>query len=369
MSIDIQVANPKASYAAHAEAIDGAIKQVLDSGYYILGDEVEAFESEFAIYCQAKYSVGVGNGTDALALAMLACGVQENDEVITVAHTAVATIAAIEQIGATPVFVDITQDSRCMDSAKITDVISEQTTAILPVHIYGHMADMPAIMKVAKQHNLLVIEDCAQAHGAALNDQRAGTYGDASAFSFYPTKNLGCIGDGGAVLTSFENIHEKLIMLREYGWQPRFISKIKGINSRLDEIQAAILRVKLPYLDAEIERRNWIAKRYDDAIGDSDLRKPSILPAARHAMHLYVIETENRESFSDYMTEQGIATAKHYPFAVHQQPAYKDRIKGADALPNTESLYNTNITIPLYPQMTDQEVDRVCHALNNWSPS
>lgn len=367
MSIDIQIANPRASYLAHAESIDGAIKQVLESGYYILGDEVAAFESEFATFCQSRYAVGVGNGTDALALAMLACGVQAGDEVITVSHTAVATVAAIEQIGAIPVFVDITVDSRCMDAQKITSVLSEKTVAIVPVHIYGHMADMPVIMKIAQQHRLAVIEDCAQAHGATLNGQLAGSFGDAAAFSFYPTKNLGCIGDGGAVVTSSDSVHKQLSMLREYGWQPRFISKIKGVNSRLDELQAAILRVKLPFLDDEINRRNWIARRYDEAIADADLTKPVVLSGARHAMHLYVIESVNRDEFSQYMAEQGIATAKHYPSAVHQQPAYQGRIKGSETLPNTEAFYNTILTIPLYPQMTDEQVDRVCHALKNWS--
>ena len=367
MSIDLQVANPKASYQAYASAIDSAIQQVLDSGFYVLGDNVSKFERSFADYCQSSHGVGVGSGTDALALALSAVGVGRDDEVITVSHTAVATVAAIEQIGAVPVFVDIDSSTRCMDPAKITAAITERTKALLPVHIYGQMADMPTIMRIAKDHQLFVIEDCAQAHGAELSTQRAGSFGDAAAFSFYPTKNLGCMGDGGAVVTSSDDVYQQLMMLREYGWQPRFISKIQGVNSRLDEMQAAILNVKLDYLDQEIARRNQIANLYNDSINANDLIGPNLIPDQRHAMHLYVLETPRRDEFSDYMKSKGIATALHYPAAVHQQPAYLGRVRGAESLGNTEQLYKNLVTLPMYPQMTDEQVKRVCDALNNWS--
>jgi dTDP-4-amino-4,6-dideoxygalactose transaminase len=260
--------NPKANFLAHEAEIRSAIARALESGWYILGGEVAAFEKEFAAFLGARHVVGVGNGTDALALVLRACGIGPGDAVITVSHTAVATVAAIELTGASPVLVDVEPETFTMDVNCLEEAIRESVSkklrlkAIVPVHLYGHPADMAAIMEIARRHGLRVIEDCAQAHGAVISGKMTGTFGDAAAFSFYPTKNLGALGDGGAVATDDPALAEKISQLREYGWKNR-ISQYAGLNSRLDEIQAAILRVKLKYLSAENARRREIAKLYD----------------------------------------------------------------------------------------------------------
>jgi dTDP-4-amino-4,6-dideoxygalactose transaminase len=367
MDKNVPVANPKASYMAHADEIDAAIQRVLESGHYILGKEVESFEGNFADVTGAQYAVGVGSGTDAVALSLVAAGVARDDEVITVSHTAVATVAAIEQIGAIPVFVDINSESMCIDPRKLQAAISPRTKAIVAVHIYGRMADMQAIMAIANEYGLLVIEDCAQAHGAKIDGKHAGTFAHAGAFSFYPTKNLGCIGDGGAIITNSADIYQKLKMIREYGWQTRFDSVISGINSRLDEIQAAILNVKLPHLDREIERRNEIALRYSSSIDANQLGYPIVVAGQTHAMHLYVVQTDRRDQFMEYMQANNISTAVHYPIPVHKQQAYMGRIRCADALVNTETISGQIVTLPMFAQMSDEQVETVCTALTNWS--
>ena len=364
----IPVANPGAQFSAHEQDIRTAINDVLTSGYYILGPQVRGFEEEFASFCGASFCIGVASGTDALVLALLATGIVPGDEVITVSHTAVATVAAIEEVGAVPVFADIDPVSRCLDPATLPSLVSPRTKAIIPVHIFGQPADMPAIVAFADAHRLIVIEDCAQAHGAEISGQRVGTFGHAATFSFYPTKNLGAIGDGGAVVTNSAHFAGRCRALREYGWEERYISSLAGINSRLDEIQAAILRVKLPHLACNNERRRSIAAAYRQALAGSDASPPAQLDGTLHAMHLFVVESEERENLARHLAALGIASARHYPMAVHQQPAYAGRIRGGASLPVTERCYRHVLSLPMYPELTDAEVERVCGALKSWNP-
>lgn len=362
----IPVASPLDQYLKHREDIQEAIRRVLEGGRYILGDEVSGFEREFAYFLGAKYCVGVANGTEALSLAMKSCGVGTGDEVITVSHTAVATIAAIELIGAVPVFVDVDPFTRCMNADLISDAITSKTKAIVPVHIYGQPAPMHEICEIARRHELIVVEDCAQACGSEISGNKVGTFGHASAFSFYPTKNLGAIGDGGAVVTNIPEVWEKTRMLREYGWKERYISSEPGMNSRLDEIQAAILRVKLPHLLGDNARRRDIARQYSLAVDERSIVPPRLLPGTQHSMHLYVVECEARRDLQAFLNERSIGTAFHYPKPVHQQAAYENRIRGSQDLPVTERLYERIISLPLYPELTETDVMRICNALSDW---
>lgn len=366
MTKPIPTANLLRQYKRHADLIKQATERVFESGWYILGKEVEAFEKEFALWLDVSYCCGVASGTDALALALRSCGIGTGDEVITVSHSAVATTAAIEQIGAVPVFVDIDPESRCMNPALIEKTISVKTKAVIPVHIYGQAAPMSEIMQIAGKYGLKVIEDCAQAHGASIGGKNVGTWGDAAAFSFYPTKNLGAIGDGGAVVTNNAETGQACRWLREYGWKERYISHISGLNSRLDELQAAILRVKLPFLASDNERRRRIASQYTVALHDSNIAPPSDIPGTLHAMHLYVVETEKRNQLQEYLSIEGISTAHHYPMPIHQQPAYLGRIRGGDILPVTEALYKKILTLPMYPELTDEDVMKICDALKKY---
>ncbi len=363
----VLLANPLAQFRSGEKEIRSAIDRVLESGRYILGREVKSFEDEFAAFLGSAFCIGVGNGTDALALALASVGVGPADEVITVSHTAVATVAAIEQIGAIPVFADIDPSTRCMDPRHIRGLVSPATRAVVPVHIYGQPAPMAVILAIAAESGLKVVEDCAQAHGAELFGRKVGIFGDAAAFSFYPTKNLGAIGDAGAVVTNDRYISDRCRSLREYGWQERYISSVAGFNSRLDELQAAILRAKLPLLAKGNERRREIASRYTESLAGTGITSPAAIPGTLHAMHLYVVETGHREELRSHLNRLGIATACHYPAAVHQQPAYSGRIRGADNLPVTESLYRSILSLPLYPELTDEEVDRVCAAIKGYT--
>lgn len=363
----IPMTNLAAQYAADQVQIMAAVERVLESGWYILGREVAAFEQEFAAYCGAAQCIGVASGTDAVALALKSCGVQAGDEVITVSHTAVATVAAIEQIGAVPVFVDIDPISRCLNPELISVLVSEKTKAIVPVHIYGQPAPMREILAVADSFGLSVVEDCAQAHGAEIDGQKVGTFGSAGAFSFYPTKNLGALGDGGAVICNSSQIAEQCHWLRQYGWKERYISQIPGLNSRLDELQAAILRVRLCKLDADNARRRMIARTFDEAICGRRIVTPALVSGTLHAMHLYVVETDARDELEQHLTLNGITSGRHYPLPVHLQPAYQARIRGGDKLPVTENLYRRILSLPLYPELTDEQVARIVDALADFS--
>lgn len=357
--VSISQASPKAGYLAHKSEIDTAIARVMESGRYILGREVSAFEQEFAAYIGVGFGVGVGSGTEALHLALRACGVKSGDEVITVSHTAVATVAAIELCNARPVLVDIDPYEFTMDPNQIGRAITSRTKAIVPVHLYGYVADMPTIRTIADQHGLRVIEDCAQSHGAKYGERKSGAWGDMGAFSFYPTKNLGAFGDGGMVVTDNPELAERIRFLREYGWRRRYVSDVRGLNSRLDELQAAILRVKLKYLEYDNGERRRKARIYSRILEDTEVRCPVEKEPGRHVYHLYVIQTEKRDVLQAFLKEKGIETLIHYPVPIHLQGAYKDLGYRKGDLPSTELCSRKILSLPFFPEMTESEIEEV----------
>jgi len=364
-------ADPKANYLAHKEEIDQAIRRVLDSGWYILGQEGAAFEQEFAEYLGVSQAVGVGNGTDALEIALRACGVGVGDAVITVSHTVVATVAAIDLVGAMPILVDIDPATFTLDPNRLEDTIRQhqgsRIKAIIPVHLYGHPAAMPAIMEIARRHDLYVIEDCAQSHGAAIKGRKTGAWGDLAAFSFYPTKNLGALGDGGAVVTNNAELAQKLRLLREYGWQRRYISDLPGMNTRLDEIQAAVLRVKLQYLDQENNQRRQLAEVYNSCLADTPLVLPEVGQDVETVYHQYVVKSQKRERLRDFLKDNAVGTLIHYPVPVHRQPAYQNRVGiGSGGLPETEKAVGEILSLPMYPQMTNAQAQQVAELIAGW---
>ncbi len=351
------------AHEAMRPQIDTAIQRVVDSGWFILGPEVEAFESEFAAYHGISHCVGVANGTDAIELALAAAGIGPGDEVITVAHTAVATVCAVERAGATPVLVDIDPDTYTMDPQALLASITPRTRAIIPVHLYGQAADMTRICEIAERHQLLVIEDCAQAHGARHMRQLVGTFGTLATFSFYPTKNLGAIGDGGAVLTHDAEFAARLRQLRNYGQTSRYLSAGPGINSRLDELQAAILRAKLPHLDSFNAARRELAGVYDAQL--DAVEKPFARPGDKHVYHLYVIQHSERDALQRTLERQSITTLIHYPTPVHLQPAFAHLGYGSGALPVTERVAQRILSLPLYIGLANEDVNRVAFALHS----
>jgi dTDP-4-amino-4,6-dideoxygalactose transaminase len=361
----IPQSDPKANYLRHREEIDRAIADTLASGWYILGAQVKAFEREFAAYLNADYCIGVANGTDALVLA-LRCAVEPGDVAITVSHTAVATVAAIELAGAVPLLVDIDPATYTIDPQAVEEAIKTyrgpgEIKAIVAVHLYGHPADMAAIRAIADRYGLRVIEDCAQAHGAMIGDRRVGTFGDLAAFSFYPTKNLGALGDGGAVTTGDPAFAERLQLLREYGWRERYVSLFPGVNSRLDELQAAILRVKLKYLDEENARRRQIARIYDERLAVTSLELPACREEVSHVYHQYVVRCEDRDRLRQRLQLKGIGTLIHYPVPVHRQPAYQNRIPvHGGSLAVTEQAAREILSLPMHPHLTDEQCASVC---------
>jgi dTDP-4-amino-4,6-dideoxygalactose transaminase len=365
----IPAANPKAQYLNYKKEIDSAIAKVLDKGRYILGEEALSFEGEFAAYTGAKYGIGVGSGTDALNIALRACGIGEGDEVITVSHTAVATVAAIELCQANPVFIDIERDYFTMDPGRLAEAITPRTKAIIPVHLYGQPADLKTITEIAYKHGLRVIEDCAQAHGAVYHGKRVGTRGDMACFSFYPTKNLGAIGDGGMIVTSDPELAKHSRLLREYGWTGRYISDIPGMNSRLDEIQAAVLRVKLKHLDSANTARRHLASLYNEGLSMLGIAAPKVRPEAEHVYHLYVIRYPERNVLQAFLKEQGVDTLIHYPVPVHRQPAYIGRLRCAGELPETELTARTVLSLPMYPELATSEVNTVIEAIGEFQRS
>jgi dTDP-4-amino-4,6-dideoxygalactose transaminase len=359
----ILCSNPKAQYLSHKEEIDAAIRSVLDSGWYILGENVREFEKEFADYIGVSQGIGVGNGTDAIQLALASCGVGSGDEVITVSHTAVATVAAIESVGAIPVFVDIDPDYFTMDASKIEELISASTKAIVPVHLYGQSADVDPLLDIAKKYSLFVIEDCAQAHGATFKNKRVGSFGDMACFSFYPTKNLGALGDGGMVVTDNPQLAEKARLLREYGWVERYISHYSGWNTRLDEIQAAILRVKLKYLDEDNSKRREIARIYESELKNLDLILPKIREDSTHVFHLFVVRHTQRDGLLQYLEKKKIAAGVHYPVPIHLQPAYQFSVGSKCSLKETEIVVEEVLSLPIYPELTNKEVNMIIDAI------
>ncbi len=362
----ILCSNPRAQYLAHKAEIDAALRRVLEGGWYILGEEVRQFEAEFAAYIGVGHGIGVGSGTEALHLALAACGVGLGDEVITVAHTAVATAAAIELAGAAPVLVDIEPDHFTLDPAQLERALSPRTKAIIPVHLYGQPAELEPILSFARRHGLRVIEDCAQAHGAMYHSGRVGAWGDAACFSFYPTKNLGALGDGGTVVTNDPEVAERVRLLREYGWAERYVSHVPGWNSRLDEVQAAVLRVKLRYLDADNAARERLAAWYDDALSVTGLTLPVRRPEAPHVFHLYVVRSPRRAELQAHLKARGVGALVHYPIPVHLQPAYRGRLRGGAHLPETERAAREVLSLPMYPELTEAEVREVIAAIREF---
>jgi dTDP-4-amino-4,6-dideoxygalactose transaminase len=359
--------NPKAQYLSHKTEIDTAVKSVIDSGWYILGEEVKTFELEFASYIGVKYGIGVGSGTEALHIALCACGIGIGDEVITVSHTAVATVSAIELCGAIPVFADIEPDSFTLDVSKIENLITSKTKAIIPVHIYGQPTDMAAILKISTQYGLKVIEDCAQAHGAIYQGKKVGSFGDIACFSFYPTKNLGALGDGGMIVTNNVQLADQCKLIREYGWAERYISHLSGWNSRLDEIQAAVLRVKLKTLDADNQKRNDIARSYDENLKKLNIILPTKKNNISHVYHLYVIRLAARDGLMKFLKEKNIHPLIHYPVPIHLQKAYVGKIKGSDRLPETERAAKEILSLPIYPELSNEDVETVIMAVKSFN--
>ena len=363
--IMILCSNPKTQYLSYKSEIDAAIFRVLDSGWYVLGNEVRSFEEEFARYIGVAHGIGAGSGTEAIHLALKACGVTHGDEVITVSHTAVATVAAIDLAGATPVLVDIDPDFYTIDPEKIESSITSNTKAIIPVHIYGQPADMDPVMEIARKYSLKVIEDCAQAHGAKYKGQCVGSIGDMGCFSFYPTKNLGAIGDGGMVVTNNSNLNERVRLLREYGWKERYVSSSKGWNSRLDEMQASILRVKLKHLDKSNQKRRNLAGHYLKDLKDLPLELPEERKNCEHVYHLFVVKTNKRDTLQDYLKENGIGTGIHYPVPIHRQPYYKYLLKNR-LLKVTEQVSGEILSLPIYPELSLNESKIVINTLRKF---
>ena len=362
----ILCANPKAQYLSYKDEIDTAISRVLEKGWYILGEEVKAFEEEFAKYNDIRHGIGVGSGTEALHLALVTCDVGKGDEVITVSHTAVATVSAIELAGAKPVFVDIEPNFYTIDPAKLGAAITQKTKAIIPVHIYGQPADMDPIVEIAERYSLKVIEDCAQAHGAKYNGKRVGSIGDIGCFSFYPTKNLGALGDGGMVVTNNARLAEKAKLLREYGWTERYVSHFAGWNTRLDELQAAILRVKLKYLDEDNSKRVRIAELYNKELEVCDIILPKQRKDSAHVYHLYVIRSERRDTLLTFLKGKGIGALIHYPVPVHLQPAYRS-LHGCDKLPETEKITKEIISLPIYPELSESDIQTTIKTIRGFA--
>jgi len=369
--------SPQRDYFAHKAEIDQAIADVLGSGWYILGRNVSEFEKHFASCIGSEYAIGVGNGTDAIEISLRSLGIGVGDIVFTVSHTAVASIAAIERAGAIPYLVDIHSDTFTMDAnsleTAVNDILKSKSeitgrpSAIVPVHIYGYPVDMDSIIKIAEQYDLRIIEDCAQAHGAEISGKQVGTFGDTGAFSFYPTKNLGAIGDGGLVVTNHATLQAKLMALRQYGWEEKYISKYTGINTRLDELQAAVLNVKLRYLDQQNTRRREIANKYTEALINTPIKSPFVEDHVKHVYHQYVIQHEDRNALSEYLKKNSIATAIHYPLPVHLQPIYKNKIGiSSQGLTNTENVVEKILSLPMYPQLSNKEVDYICRLLKEF---
>jgi len=353
-----------AQYRELKTEIDAAIARVLESSQFILGRETEAFEEEFAAYCDVEYAIGVNSGTSALHLALLAAGVSAGDEVITVPFTFFATVATIEYAGAKPVYVDIDPRTFNMDVRQIEAAVTERTRAILPVHLYGQPADMNPILDLARRHNLIVIEDVAQAHGAEYRGRRAGSIGDIGCFSFYPTKNLGAAGEGGMVTTSNPEFARKIQKLRNWGEERRYYPVMKGYNYRLQAIQAAILRVKLAKIEQWTEARRANAAAYDHLLEDVDVVTPGLIDDVRHVYCLYTIQAEDRDRLQEELGKAGIQTAVHYPLPVHLMPAYTDERYKADDFPVAEACARSVLSLPVHERLTAEQVEQVANEIS-----
>ena len=388
----IPVMNVQRQYASLQEELDSAALEVLHSGGYILGPKVAAFEEQFAEYCGAKYAVGVGNGTDALVIALLTAGVGKGDEVITTAMTFVSTAEAIAQVGATPVFVDIDPETYTMDPSKLEAAITSKTKAVIPVHIYGQAADMDEICRIAHAHGALVIEDCAQAAGAKYKGRRTCSLGDLACVSFFPTKNLGAAGDAGIIVTNNEDLYKGCMAFRVHGSGlngaytyarlhgedfdeskidfhgnlPKYYNYLVGFNSRLDALQAAMLAVKLPHLDDWNERRRQIAAIYNEQITSAKVTKPVVAEYNEHIFYVYPIKVENRAKFRAYLEEKGVTTGVYFPVPMHEQTCFAGLGYKHGDFPVAEDLAEHGVTIPMFPELTDEEIQTVIDAVNSY---
>ena len=344
--------------------IDERIKNILDTGWYLQGKENEAFAANFANYCGVKYCLGVGNGLDALTLIINGYGFGSGDEIIVPANTYIATILAITRNGCTPVLVEPSIETYNINPDLIEEKITSKTKAIMAVHLYGQVVEIDKIWALAKKYNLKIIEDAAQAHGAIYDGKKVGNLGDAAAFSFYPGKNLGCIGDGGCITTNDEKLYNKIKALANYGSDRKYHHIYKGVNSRLDEIQAAVLDIKLKYLDEDNNRRREIAKYYINNIKNPKIILPKTYDEKAHVWHVFVVRTENRDNFQKYLADNNIQTIIHYPTPPHKQEAYKEW--NNLSYPITEEIHNTVISLPISPVMDDTEVKKVVEVINNY---
>jgi dTDP-4-amino-4,6-dideoxygalactose transaminase len=365
MRPQIPLLDLRAQYASIQGAIDDAIADVIARSAFIRSADVDRFEREFAEYCEAEACAAVGNGTDALYLALRALGVGAGDEVVTVAHTFIATSEAITQCGARPVFVDIREDTMLLDPEKLEAAITPRTKAIIPVHLYGQPCEMDEILSVAHRHSLKVVEDAAQAHGARWRGRRVGTIGDVGCFSFYPGKNLGAYGDGGAIVANDRSLIDTIRMLANHGRHSKYIHTCEGVNSRLDGLQAAVLRVKLRHLDAWNAARRRIAERYVSALATSPLELPTVRPECEPVWHLFVVRTADRDRLQAQLKENGIETGVHYPCPLHLQPAYQHLGLSAGDLPVTERVAARILSLPIFPEMTEPQADRVVTAVKD----
>lgn len=358
----------KRQYSSIAAEIDVALARVTVSGWYILGPEVDAFEHEFAAYCQAAHCVGVANGTEALEIALHTLEIGPGDEVITAANAGMYSTTAIRAVGARPVFAEIDPHTLTINPHALPGLISPNTRAVIATHLYGRMADLPAIQNFTRQHSLALIEDCAQAHGARLEGKPAGSWGDLSCFSFYPTKNLGAMGDGGAILTSDRQLAGRARRLRQYGWDRKYHNLLPGgRNSRLDEIQAAVLRVKLPHLDAWNQERRRVASLYQAGLAGSDLRLPEPDRQGEMIYHLYVVRTSQRERLQERLRQDRVACDVHYPLPDHLQPTCADLGGKPGQLPLTEQAASQVLSLPCFAELTTVEVQEVCQVIRQAS--
>jgi dTDP-4-amino-4,6-dideoxygalactose transaminase len=372
LTIEIPLVDLKAQYESIKDEIDDSIRSVIESTQFILGPEVKALETEIAVYCQTKYAVGVASGTDALQLALLACGIRPGDEIITTPFTFIATAEAITQCGATPIFVDIDPKTSNINPTKIEPKITEKTRAILPVHLYGQPADMNPILELGKKYNLKVIEDCAQALGARYKGKEVGSLGDAGCLSFFPSKVLGAYGDGGMVVTNSPEIAEKMRMLRNHGCKEKYYHLIPGFNSRLDEFQAAILRVKLRHLNEWIELRQRKASLYSHFFDQTDgIQPPYVAPGSYHIFNYYTIRLQNdklnRGKVQRYLSAQGIATAIYYPLSLHLQQVYKHLGYKSGDFPVSEQAQEEVLSLPIYPELQDDKIEKVTKAIETFN--
>lgn len=359
-------ADPRATYLAAKEEIDAALQRVLASGTYIMGPELAAFESELAQFLGASAAVGVANGTDAIELALRAAGIGPGDKVATVANTVTATVSAIVATGAKPVFIDVDPDTMLLSPAGLAEVLRRPEgagiRAVVPVHLYGLGCDMPAIMEIARRHGLVVVEDCAQAHGSQIEGRIAGAWGDLAAFSFYPTKNLGALGDAGAVVGGNPEWIERVRRLRQYGWRTRYVSEEHGRNSRLDELQAAILRVRLTRLATENAQRERLAQRYLTALSKASLTLPKLVPGRTHTWHQFVVRTARRDELKAHLESRGVLCGVLYPVPIHRQPAYAQSV----SLPHTEQACAEVLSLPLHAGLSEEDVARVSRGIADW---